>query len=55
MDKEKKRQINNAIALIRSYCLEQLCSTCALNGNLCRGAENKRENDTSPYMWQKIK
>lgn len=50
MDKEKKKQINEAIAIIRDFCIEhKFCSDCPFgtyvgDGYYC----------DFPYNWEKI-
>lgn len=53
MDKEKKK-LNDAISFIKKYCLTQMCSNCALYGNVCYGADRYKERDTGPYRWKII-
>ena len=40
MDKEKKKQINDAIAVLRTMCNEHICVYCPFFAWNCDGCEN---------------
>ena len=51
MDEEKKKQINDAITVIRNLCItRKYCSGCPFSHN-CGMAEH---NCAFPYHWQNI-
>ena len=51
MDEEKKKQLNDAIAVIRNLCIiRKYCSGCPFSHN-CGMAEH---NCAFPYHWQNI-
>ena len=54
LDENNKKQLNDAISFIKKHCLAQMCSVCALYGNVCYGADKHKERDTAPYMWKII-
>lgn len=37
MDEEKKKQINNAIAVLRDMCIKHSCSNCPFYPYNCEG------------------
>ena len=53
MDEEKKRQINDAISIVKDICDKHFgeCMSCHLYKHICNGLGGWQRQ---PYLWQRL-